>query len=79
MENLNGVHPQDGNQINIGKNAGTIHVHNHSKDNVEVMTKLLEQEKIRNEQMREIGNFLKESTKTVLDMAQKSMKTKKKK
>lgn len=33
MENLNGVHPQDGNQIVIAKNQGTIHIINNSKSN----------------------------------------------
>lgn len=36
MNSTNTIQPQDGNQIVIGENTGTIHIHNSSKQNQDV-------------------------------------------
>lgn len=84
MDTLNGAAGQDGNQIVIAKNSGTIHIHNHSKDNVEVMQKLLEQER-RNEDrlaesnktFRDFFTAMKEMGDKMVDLEVKKSKKKK--
>lgn len=67
MEKFNENHPQDGNQIVVSKNSGTINIINHSKDNVEVMQKLLNNQK-------EVNVFLKEAFSVFEEIANEALK-----
>lgn len=59
MEHLNSTHPQDGNQVVIAKNSGTIHIHNHSKEGMQMLERLITIQEKQDKQAESFFDFIK--------------------